>query len=98
MTAENDGILAPEVTAVARQGLSKRASTANKTRDRSNKYTGNNRIIVVGGVFYTVLSKAICQGPNLTVGASGVEAGSNTSTVTMRVVGGDEKCTQCLGV
>jgi hypothetical protein len=27
-----------------------------------------------------------------------VEAGSNTSTVALRVVGGDEKGTQCLGV
>jgi hypothetical protein len=27
-----------------------------------------------------------------------VEAGSNTSTVAMRVVWGDEKWTQCLGV
>jgi hypothetical protein len=27
-----------------------------------------------------------------------VEAGSNTSTVALRVVGGDEKETQCLGV
>jgi hypothetical protein len=27
-----------------------------------------------------------------------VEAGSNTSTVAIRVVGGDEKGTQCLGV
>jgi hypothetical protein len=29
---------------------------------------------------------------------SRVEAGSNTSTVALRVVGGDEKGTQCLGV
>jgi hypothetical protein len=29
---------------------------------------------------------------------SRVEAGSNTSTVALRVVGGDEKRTQCLGV
>jgi hypothetical protein len=28
---------------------------------------------------------------------SGVEAGSNTSTVPLRVVGGDENRTQCLG-
>jgi hypothetical protein len=27
-----------------------------------------------------------------------VEAGSNTSTVALRIVGGDEKGTQCLGV
>jgi hypothetical protein len=27
-----------------------------------------------------------------------VEAGSNTSTVALRVVGGDEKGTRCLGV
>jgi hypothetical protein len=27
-----------------------------------------------------------------------LEASSNTSTVTLRVVGGDEKGTQCLGV
>jgi hypothetical protein len=27
-----------------------------------------------------------------------VEAGSNTSTVALRVVGGDEKGTQCVGV
>jgi hypothetical protein len=27
-----------------------------------------------------------------------VEAGSNTSTVALRVVGGDKKGTQCLGV
>jgi hypothetical protein len=27
-----------------------------------------------------------------------LEAGSNTSTVALRVVGGDEKKTQCLGV
>jgi hypothetical protein len=27
-----------------------------------------------------------------------VEAGSNTSTVALRVIGGDEKGTQCLGV
>jgi hypothetical protein len=27
-----------------------------------------------------------------------VEAGSNTSTVALRVAGGDENCTQCLGV
>jgi hypothetical protein len=27
-----------------------------------------------------------------------VEAGSNTSTVALRVVGGDEKGTQCLGL
>jgi hypothetical protein len=27
-----------------------------------------------------------------------VEAGSNTSTVALRVVGGDEKGTQCLGI
>jgi hypothetical protein len=29
---------------------------------------------------------------------SRVEVGSNTSTVALRVVGGDEKRTQCLGV
>jgi hypothetical protein len=29
---------------------------------------------------------------------SRVEAGSNTYTVTLRVVGGNEKGTQCLGV
>jgi hypothetical protein len=29
---------------------------------------------------------------------SRVEAGSNTSTVALRLVGGDEKETQCLGV
>jgi hypothetical protein len=29
---------------------------------------------------------------------SPVEVGSNTSTITLRVVGGDEKGTQCLGV
>jgi hypothetical protein len=29
---------------------------------------------------------------------SRVEAGSNTSTVALLVVGGDEKGTQCLGV
>jgi hypothetical protein len=27
-----------------------------------------------------------------------VEAGSNSSTVALRVVGGDEKGTQCLGI
>jgi hypothetical protein len=27
-----------------------------------------------------------------------VEAGSNTTTVALRVLGGDEKGTQCLGV
>jgi hypothetical protein len=32
------------------------------------------------------------------VSSSRVEAGSNTSTVAVRVVGGDEKGTQCLGV
>jgi hypothetical protein len=29
---------------------------------------------------------------------SRVEAGSNTSTIALRVVGGDEKGTRCLGV
>jgi hypothetical protein len=30
-------------------------------------------------------------------GDSFMEAGSNTSTVALRIVGGDEKETQCLG-
>jgi hypothetical protein len=38
-----------------------------------------------GGLFVAVIS-------------SRVEAGSNTSTVALRVVGDDEKRTQCLGV
>jgi hypothetical protein len=29
---------------------------------------------------------------------AGVEVGSNTSTISLRVVGGEEKGTQCLGV
>jgi hypothetical protein len=33
-----------------------------------------------------------------TVSHPRVKAGSNTSTVALRVVGGDEKETQCLGV
>jgi hypothetical protein len=33
-----------------------------------------------------------------TITLSRVEAGSNTSTVALRVVGGDENGTQCLGV
>jgi hypothetical protein len=34
----------------------------------------------------------------MTVRVSRVEAGSNTSTVALRVVGGDGKGTQCLGL
>jgi hypothetical protein len=98
MTAENARIVEPEETAVARQRLSKHASTANISHDRSDRYTRNNRRIFVGGVFYMVRSEEICQGPNLRVDASGVEARSNTSTVTLLVVGDDEKGIQYLGV
>jgi hypothetical protein len=47
------------------------------------------------GVFYEVRAEVLYPGP---VNIPHVEAGSNTSTVALQVVGGDEKKTQCLGV
>jgi hypothetical protein len=42
------------------------------------------------GVFYTVLPKSWNESNLRDRGGTRVEAGSNTSTVTLRVVGGDE--------
>jgi hypothetical protein len=39
-----------------------------------------------------------CHEISVTIDAPRVEEGSNTSTVALQVVGGDEKGTQCRGV
>jgi hypothetical protein len=46
----------------------------------------------------TVLAKASSNLTDRSQSGTRVEAGSNTSTVALRVVGGDEKEIQCLGV
>jgi hypothetical protein len=43
-------------------------------------------------------SEILQAGEVIELGSPRVEAGSNTSTVALRVVGGDGKVTQCLGV
>jgi hypothetical protein len=55
----------------------------------SNKKSG--RKSQMGALFQDILA----DGRNMTL--TSMEAGSNTSTVALRVVGGDEKGTQCLG-
>jgi hypothetical protein len=62
---------------------------------RGEGYATNNSETVGSDVFYAVRPVAIQRGPS---GVSRVEEGSNTSTVALRVVGGAEKGTQCLGV
>jgi hypothetical protein len=65
---------------VARQWLGKRS--------RGNEYTCNNKGKVGGSVFYVVSStQCIVKRQH----ESRVEVGSNTSTVAMRIVGGNEK-------
>jgi hypothetical protein len=76
------GTAEPERTSVVRQWLCKNVPTATKPNGLPNGHERNNRGTVESGVFYAVH----------------VEARSNTSTVSLRVVGGDEKGTQCLGV
>jgi hypothetical protein len=58
---------------------------------RSNGKAHNNRVTVEGGDLYLVLPEVIREGHVWTPSQSRVEAGSNTSTVALRVVGGDEK-------
>jgi hypothetical protein len=55
-------------------------------------------IMVTQCVFCTLKGKGkVVLSRNL-ASQSRAEAGSNTSTVALRVVGGDERGTQCLGV
>jgi hypothetical protein len=57
-----------------------------------NETTRNNRGTAGNGVFYAVRAKGLCSDYNSqALEKTRVEAGSNTSTVTLRVVGGDEK-------
>jgi hypothetical protein len=49
-------------------------------------------------VLFSVCPDVLDKVQNRQYCLSRVEAGSNTSTVAMQVVGGDEKGTQCLGV
>jgi hypothetical protein len=49
-------------------------------------------------VFYVGSAQRLSLEPKPTKSHARVEAGSNTSTVVLRVLGGDEKGTQCLGV
>jgi hypothetical protein len=58
----------------------------------SNWYARNNRGNLESGVFYAVRADAIPgESKQTQKKLTRVEAGSNTSNVTLRVVGGDEK-------
>jgi hypothetical protein len=57
-------------------------------RKRPARNKGSN---VGSGVFYVVRTEAISLHRPMQMFATRVEAGSNTSIVTLRVVGGDEK-------
>jgi hypothetical protein len=67
-----------------------------------NEYTRNNRRTLGRGVVYAVRVMSNTQNVGKEkVGeseTSRVEAGSNTSIAALRIVGGDEKGTRCLGV
>jgi hypothetical protein len=71
-------------------------------RNSSLNASFNNVGILGSGVFFAVLAAEMTVlakvSSNLEFPQSRVEAGSNISTVALRVVGGDEKGTQCLGV
>jgi hypothetical protein len=62
---------------------------ARYTLFRGSRYVRNDRT-VINGIFYAVHSEYIA-GLDHELGITRVEAGSNTSTVTLRDVGGDEK-------
>jgi hypothetical protein len=92
------GIAEPEKTSVARQWLCKHDSTATKSRDRNNRYTRDYRGTVGSGIFYWACAEAYQENRNWLrhkllhyPAETRVEAGSNTSTVNLRVVAGDEK-------
>jgi hypothetical protein len=80
-------------TSIARQRFVKALFT-------SNEETYNSRGTVGSDILYSVGLKVTYRGltDRETGRASRVEVGSNTSTVAQRVIGGDEKGTQCLGV
>jgi hypothetical protein len=60
-------------------------------KQRIGKHAYNNRGIVGNGVFYSVRAKWLSRRVQLRIGSPRVEAGSNTSSVTLRVVGSYEK-------
>jgi hypothetical protein len=72
-----------ETTFVSRQRLGKHVPAA------ADKLC-NNRGTVGNGVFYSVRARGL-YGRQLATESTHVEAVSNTCTVTLRVVGGDEK-------
>jgi hypothetical protein len=81
----------PEVTAVARVGP---INTFPPQKQESN-----NRGNLGGSVFCAVSAEAWLEAARRQWPRTPrVEAVSNTSIVTLRVVGGEEKGTQCLGV
>jgi hypothetical protein len=59
-----------------------------QTGSHGNEVTCKTKGTVGSDVFYAVRAKRLCN----------EEAWSNNCTVALRVVGGDEKGTQCLGV
>jgi hypothetical protein len=62
---------------------------------QSEHTTGN---IFNDTILVSILTHVINYGYNLRLYNPRVQTGSNTSTVSLRVVGGDDKGTQCLGV
>jgi hypothetical protein len=58
---------------------------------RGNEYTYNNKRTVGRSVLYAISIVTSTQYVEKRQHESSVEAGSNTSTVAMRVIGGDEK-------
>jgi hypothetical protein len=86
------GIVEPEEMSVARQQLGKQVSSATDTQ------------ATIEELLRTIFSVRFVRSCNKRkelvnwCSVSLVEAGSNTSTVNLRIVGGDEKRTQGLGV
>jgi hypothetical protein len=79
-------IAQPEETAISRQLLCKHVSTATKSRDRSNRHKGNNMEKCWKRRFLCSPCRHYARKTYWTgVLDTGVEAGSNTSTVTLRV-------------
>jgi hypothetical protein len=82
-----------EEGAIARQWHNKNDSTVENeiSRQRSNSYARNNRGTVGSGFLFRSVQRLYLENRNASLRGPRVEAGSNTSTVTLQVVRGDEK-------
>jgi hypothetical protein len=96
--ADETRIVEPEGPAVAREQLV-------NTFPRQPKHVSlaTNMHITIQVLFETVFSlwsilRFYKESPDKELDKSCVEVGSNNSTVTLRVVGGNGKGTQCLGI